>query len=464
MTRTLALDIWMNGAFVGTWERPRSGADRLTYDAGWIASSLGRPLSLSLPFGLATGRSSDSHRVLRGEKVAWYFENLVPDNDRILQRLRERYGAHSTAPFDLLAAIGRDCVGAIQLAPAGSEPGDIRRIDAEPLDEAGVAQVLRHTTVARLPGEHPDDDAFRLSIAGAQEKTALLHHRGQWCIPHGATPSTHIFKLPLGLVGNVQADMRQSVELEWLCMELVRAFGLPVANVDIGHFEDQKALIVERFDRTKAANGNYWLRIPQEDFCQANGLPPDRKYESDGGPGIAAIMDILRGSEDAAFDRARFFTTQVLFWMLAATDGHAKNFSLTLLPGGRYRQTPLYDILSTYPVQGRGAKRMDPRKARLAMAVTGENRHYLLHDIHRWHWVGMAERLGLSDGAEPIINGLVERAPEALHAVASRLPQGFPSELFDSVSAGVMAAAKRLGREPDRRSTAGRGAGSTHTH
>ena len=126
--------------------------------------------------------------------------------------------------------------------------------------------------------------------------------------------------------------------------------------------------------------------------------------------------------------------------------------------------TPLYDILSTYPVQGRGANRMDPRKARLAMAVTGENRHYLLHDIHRWHWVGMAERLGLPDGAEPIINGLVERAPEALHAVAKRLPQGFPSELFDSVNAGVMVAAKRLGREPDRRSTGGRGAGSTRAH
>lgn len=451
MAQTLALDIWMNGAFVGTWERPRSGADRLTYDARWTTSPLGRPLSLSLPFGLASGRNGDSHRVLRGEKVAWYFENLLPDNDRILQRLRERYGARSIAPFDLLAAIGRDCVGAIQLVPAGSEPGDTRRIDAEPLDEAGVAQVLRHTTVARLPGERPDDDAFRLSIAGAQEKTALLRHHGQWCIPHGATPSTHIFKLPLGLVGNVQADMRQSVELEWLCMELVREFGLPVANVDIGRFEDQKALIVERFDRAKATDGDYWLRIPQEDFCQASGLPPDRKYESDGGPGIASIMEILRGSESASLDRASFFRTQVLFWMLAATDGHAKNFSLTLLAGGRYRQTPLYDILSTYPVQGRGANRMDPRKARLAMAVVGENRHFLLHDIHRWHWVGMAERLGLPDGTEPIVTELVDRAPGALDAVARRLPEGFPTALFDSVRAGLLAAAKRLGREPVRR-------------
>ncbi|WP_449427320.1 type II toxin-antitoxin system HipA family toxin [Rhodanobacter umsongensis] len=447
MAHTLALDIWMNGLFVGTWERPKGVADRLTYDANWVHSAEGRPLSLSLPFSHAHG----AKQALRGDRVAAYFENLIPDNQRILQRLRDRYDARSTAPFDLLAAIGRDCVGAIQLLPAGTAPGDVRRIEATPLDEAGVANVLRNTTMSRRPGETLDDDAFRLSIAGAQEKTALLRHRGHWCIPHGATPSTHIFKLPLGLVGHVQADMHMSVELEWLCMELVREYGLPVANVEIGRFEDQKALIVERFDRTLASNGNYWLRIPQEDFCQVTGLPPNRKYESDGGPGIRRIMDILRGSENAGTDRENFFKTQLLFWILAATDGHAKNFSLTLLSGGRYRQTPLYDILSTYPIQGRGANRMDPRKARLAMAVEGSNRHDLLHDIHRWHWVAMAESLGLANRIASIINGLIERTPTALNALAKRLPGDFPAELFDSVATGVTAAIKRLTREPDRR-------------
>jgi len=441
----------MNGLYVGTWERPKGAADRLTYDIGWIQSEAGRPLSLSLPFGHARGRSDDM-QTLRGDKVAAYFENLIPDNERILQRLRDRYGARSTAPFDLLAAIGRDCVGAIQLLPAGTEPGDIHRIEATSLNEAGVADVLRNTTVSRHPSETPDGDAFRLSIAGAQEKTALLRHRGRWCIPHGATPSTHIFKLPLGLVGNVQADMRMSVELEWLCMELVREYGLPVAHVEIGRFEDQKALIVERFDRVRARDGHYWLRIPQEDFCQVTGLPPNRKYESDGGPGIRQIMDILRGSENAGTDRENFFRTQLLFWIMGATDGHAKNFSLTLLPGGHYRSTPLYDILSTWPIQGRGANRMDPRKARLAMAVEGGNRHYLIHDIHRWHWVAMAESLGLGERAAGMIEDLIERTPRVLDALAKRLPEGFPAELFDSVANGMAAAAKRLAREPNRRS------------
>lgn len=453
MAHALALDIWMNGLFVGTWERPKGVADRLTYDADWIRSIEGRPLSLSLPFSHAPSATQS----LRGERVVAYFENLIPDNQRILQRLRDRYDARSTAPFDLLAAIGRDCVGAIQLLPAGTDPGDIRRIEATPLDEAGVAKVLRHATMSRHAGETLDDDAFRLSIAGAQEKTALLRHRGSWCIPHGATPSTHIFKLPLGLVGNVQADMRLSVELEWLCMELMREYGLPVAHVEIGRFEDQKALIVERFDRVRARDGRYWLRIPQEDFCQATGLPPNRKYESDGGPGIRRIMDILRGSENAEVDRENFFRTQLLFWIMGATDGHAKNFSLTLLSGGRYRQTPLYDILSTWPIQGRGANRMDPRDARLAMAVEGSNRHYLIHDIHRWHWVAMAGSLGLGDRIAAMIENLIERTPTALDALAKRLPEDFPAELFDRVANGMTTAVKRLARAPDRRSVASPG-------
>ncbi len=245
--------------------------------------------------------------------------------------------------------------------------------------------------------------------------------------------------------------MRRSVELEWLCMELAREYGLAVAHVEIGQFEEQKVLIVERFDRQRTADGNYWLRIPQEDFCQVTGLPPSRKYENDGGPGIRQIMEILRGSEQADMDRTNFFRTQLLFWALAATDGHAKNFSLRLLAGGRYQLTPLYDILSTYPIQGRKPHLFDPRESRLAMAVEGRNRHYALHEIHRWHWVAMAESLGLADAAEPIITELVEHTPTAFDAVSKRLPEDFPVALFDSVRAGTIAAIKRLACEPDRR-------------
>jgi serine/threonine-protein kinase HipA len=300
--RISALDIWMNGVPVGRWERSRAGVDRLIYERTWMDAPEGRPLSLSLPWA---GVDAEGHVIpLATPAVGAYFENLLPDNDRILRRLRERYGAASTSAFDMLATIGRDCAGAVQLVPAGQAPGDVRRIDAESIDDAAVAQLLRDTTVNGPLGRR-EDDAFRLSIAGAQEKAALLKHDGRWCIPHGATPSTHIFKLPLGVIGNMRADMRDSVENEWLCMEIVREFGLPVAQVEIGQFDDEKALIVERFDRALSKNGKWWLRLPQEDFCQALGVSPIRKYEADGGPGIQPIMERLRGSENAAEDRAR---------------------------------------------------------------------------------------------------------------------------------------------------------------
>jgi serine/threonine-protein kinase HipA len=445
--RIHVLDIWMNGLYVGRWERSRIGNDRLLYERAWMESPQGRPLSLSLPF---TDTDSGGKVVpLVSAAVAAFFENLLPDNDRILRRLRERYGAASTSSFDMLAAIGRDCAGAVQLVPAGQSPSEVQGIDASALTESEVAQVLRDATISS-PLESQESDAFRLSIAGAQEKTALLRHRGRWCIPHGATPSTHIFKLPLGLVGNMRANMHDSVEIEWLCMEIVREFGLPVARVEIGRFEDQKALIVERFDRTLSADGTWWIRIPQEDFCQAFGIPPSRKYEADGGPGIQSIMERLRGSDNAADDRAIFFKSQLLFWLMAATDGHAKNFSLRLLPRGAFRMTPLYDILSTYPIMGRGSSRLDPRKMKLAMAVTGRNRHYNLHSIHRWHWIAMARKLGLPD-ASASIEEIIRKAPIALEAVASRLPDQFPRHVFESISEGMNKAAKRLAAEPNDR-------------
>nr|WP_233175533.1 type II toxin-antitoxin system HipA family toxin [Dyella sp. ASV24] len=434
----------MNGLHVGRWERGRAGNDRLIYDAQWMQAPEGRPLSLSLPF--APGNNSNSIP-LSSAAVAAYFENLIPDNDRILRRLRDRYRAASTSAFDLLAAIGRDCAGALQLTPAGEPPGDSHIIEARSLSEAGVAQLLRDTT-SNGPLSDDEREAFRLSIAGAQEKTALLKHRGRWCIPEGATPSTHIFKLPLGLVGNMQADMRHSVENEWLCLEIVRAFGLPVTNAEIGRFEDQKALIVERFDRSLSKDRRWWQRIPQEDFCQALGLPPTLKYESDGGPGMRHIMDVLRGSQNATEDRTTFFKAQLLFWLMAATDGHAKNFSLRLLPGGAYRMTPLYDILSAYPIMGRGANKLDPHKARMAMAVASRNRHYDLNGIHRWHWVTMAEKLGLPE-ARQIIEQVIQQTPVVLDQLARRLPNDLPEGVFGAINEGMRQAVGRLGAEPD---------------
>src|SRR5471030_752144 len=155
---------------------------------------------------------------------------------------------------------------------------------------------LRRHALSDRPLRQGDEmDDLRLSIAGAQEKSALLWHQGQWQRPLGSTPTTHILKLPMGLVGAMRADMRTSVENEWLCSIIMRGFGLPVAHCEMARFEDMKVLVVERFDRRPAEDGSWIVRLPQEDFCQATGTSPLHKYQADGGPGVSTIMEILLG-------------------------------------------------------------------------------------------------------------------------------------------------------------------------
>lgn len=289
----------------------------------------------------------------RGSVVENYFDNLLPDSDRIRSRLRTRFGTGSTEAFELLTAIGRDCVGAIQLLPPDQSPTGWDRIEAEPLTEQEAERAIDvMLTGSRTLGQEEDAE-FRISIAGAQEKIAFLRHNRRWCRPLGATPTTHILKLPLGKIGALQVDMQDSVQNEWLCLKLMQAFGLEAAACEIVQFGARKALAVERFDR-QMQEGTWIARLPQEDFCQALGLPSTKKYESDGGPGMKDLLRVLDAGTKAAEDKRAFVKAQILFWLLAATDGHAKNFSLFLERGGTHRMTPFYDVLSAWPIMGWG--------------------------------------------------------------------------------------------------------------
>lgn len=436
--QTNRLDLWMNGLPVGHWEIVR-GVERLAYAESWLEDEQGRPLSLSLPF-------TPGNQPLRGEIVTDYFDNLLPDSERIRRRIATRYRTGGTTPFELLAVLGRDCVGALQLLPAGEAPVDLEQIEGRPLDEHAIAQLLRDTTTTPRAAEHDAVDDLRLSIAGAQEKTALLWHGGQWLLPTGSTPTTHILKLPLGLVGNMRADMRTSVENEWLCARIVAAFGLPIAPCEIAEFEDVKALVVERFDRRLSRDGRWIVRLPQEDLCQATGTPGLLKYEADGGPGIDAVMAVLGGSVRAADDRRHFFLAQMIFWLLAATDGHAKNFSIAHLPGSRYAATPLYDVLSAHPIIGRGRNQLAAQRASLAMAVRGRNAHYRIAQILPRHWIAQGQRVGFTiDQVEEMMATVVAQTERVIDEVGAQLPREFPVDVADAVFEGMRRLARVLG-------------------
>lgn len=386
---------------------------------------------------------SNETSAFTGGRVENYFDNLLPDSAAIRKRLATKFGAKTSNAYELLSRIGHDCVGAVQLLPVDSLAPDVRRIDATPLTALEIETILDATVTGKSLGI-PDDDELRISIAGAQEKTALLWHRGGWCRPHRATPTTHILKLPLGEVGGMRADFSTSVENEWLCAKIAQAYGLPVAECRMETFGRYKVLVVTRFDRRKIKS--WWARLPQEDFCQINGLSSAQKYEANGGPGIDDILGTLRGSQQPEDDRVHFLSAQLLFWMLAAPDGHAKNFSIFLEPKERFRMTPLYDIMSAWPVIGAGARQIQWQKIKMAMAIRAENAHYRVAAIQRRHWSAVAKRNAMGVDFEQHIQRFIDVTPQALDAAAAQLPRGFPAKVSDAIFEGVEAQVRRLAK------------------
>ncbi|MDD5335469.1 MAG: type II toxin-antitoxin system HipA family toxin [Rhodoferax sp.] len=422
------LGVWMNGEHVGTWSVGRTGNHRFEYEPSWPSHPRSRPLSLSLPF--------TANNQLEGAVVKNYFDNLLPDNESIRKRISARYKTRGIDTFTLLQAIGRDCVGAVQLLPVGQKPGDVQRLDYEKLKDEQVELLLSGLGLEAGTGAQDDDEGFRISIAGAQEKTALLRIGKTWCKPKGATPTTHILKPSIGLTPGRNLDLRLSVENEWLCNQILGQLNLPVAHCHPAIFGHRKALVVERFDRQWQDGGKWIVRIPQEDLCQAQGKSSDEKYESKGGPGIKDCLSVLKGSEAFESDGKHFLCAQLAFWLLAAIDGHAKNFSIFLLPGGRYRMTPLYDVLSAWPLIGTGPYHLQYKKTKLAMAVRSRAAHYRLSEISRRHWEELAKKSGVPQVWDAL-TGMIDAVEPALQTVESRLPPGFPAKLADAVFAGT---------------------------
>lgn len=298
------------------------------------------------------------------------FENLLPDSDKLRRLVAEKVGARGTDAYSMLAKIGHDCAGALQFIAGDDEAPDATgKLEGEPVDEAIIEKMLKG--LSQAPLGLTSNDEFRISVAGAQEKTALLRHDGKWIKPHGTTPTTHLIKTKIGeLPGGI--DLSDSVENEYYCLQLTGAFGLPVNTANIETFGDTTALVIERFDRRWTKDGRL-LRLPQEDFCQALSVPPTLKYQNEGGPGMVDFLEMLKGSDSPMEDQETFLKAQLVFWLIGASDGHAKNFSVFLSPGSSYRMTPLYDILTAQPALH--ARQIECKQMKMAMSV-GSSRHY----------------------------------------------------------------------------------------
>lgn len=418
---------YMNGEKVGLVSRTSSGKLEFRYDVSWLSSKSGRPISLSMPL---------ASQIYSGDVVENYFDNLLPDSLPIRNRIQKRFGARSNRGFDLLWHIGRDCVGAIQLSPKETQ-ADIQKIESEPLNAAEIAETLRN--YRSKPLGMSDDKEFRISMAGAQEKTALLKLGDEWHRPLGTTPTSHIFKLPIGRIEHNDLVLSDSVENEWLCHAIFKAYDMPVANTEMMTFEKTKVLVVERFDRRWAKDKSWLIRLPQEDMCQALNIPPNLKYESDGGPGIEEIMYLLLGSENSLEDRKIFMTQVFLFWVLGGTDGHAKSFSIFLLPNGAYHLTPAYDIISAYPIL------KNKKEIFMAMAARGKNRHRKWDGIFQRHWLSTAKKCNFPESEMSQIMGrIIDEMDRVVDEVADNLPEGFPDNVATPIFEGMKKAINRM--------------------
>ena len=419
----MELIVSLNGIKVGVLSKDKNSGLHFSYDEQWMERPGTRPISLSLPI---------TKQKYSGDVVYNFFDNLLPDSSDIRNKIQARFNLGSGHSFNLLAAIGNDCVGAIQLS--SQQPASVKKISYKVLSAQQIEKLLqgyKHTPL----GMEIDDDDFRISIAGAQEKTALLKIGNQWTKPIGATPTSHILKLPMGELPQVGIDLTDSCENEYICLELARAFGLNVANSEVQYFGEQKVLSVERFDRKYSSDGSWLMRLPQEDFCQAMGISSAQKYQSDGGPSIADCINLLTSSSNAE-DRATFFKAQIFFWLIAAIDGHGKNFSIFLEPENRYHMTPLYDVLSAFPVMSK--KALQPQKIKMAMSLKGKNTHWKWNSIQPRHFVSTAEHVKYpADKAISDYEYFIDNVENVIAKVEGSIPKNFPTYVAEAIFKGL---------------------------
>ncbi len=433
VTKNSQLYVFINDFLVAKLVKHSNGSLSFRYEKTWLNTEGARPVSLSLPL---------VDKEYSGDVVYNFFDNLLPDNPRVRAQVQAKFQAKTSHPFDLLAMIGKDCVGAIRLTDNKLDANLSKQINYEFLKDKDIANILRNHKDAPL-GMLDKDDDFRISIAGVGEKTAFLNYKGRWCRPLRQTPTTHIFKLPIGFIPQKDIDLTDSCENEWLCSLIAKAYGLEVANCNIEIFDGIKVLVVDRFDRKFSEDNSWLMRLPQEDLCQSLGYSPNLKYEADGGPGIKDIMTTLHGANNSDLNKEMFFRSQVLFFMLAAIDGHAKNFSLFLKPYGGYEMTPLYDIISAYPLIDK--KQLQKQKIKMAMALHGKNKHYSWSNISRRHFISTAKAVNFScEIADNIIQDMLDKTDEVISEVKAKLPADFPKNISDSIFNGILNARKIL--------------------
>ncbi len=425
------LSVLLHGTLAG--HVYRSAGRRLVfgYEPAWRTQARAFPLSLSLPL------RAEEHGHAATSAFLW---GLLPDDPRIINFWARQHGISRTDAAALLAHVGEDCAGAVQVVPPdrvkqtiGAATKADQQRSVEWLSLGDIEKLLAALRQNPAAGRSSSEQG-QFSLAGAQPKTTLYHANGRWGIPKGRVPSTHILKPPVLDLADLAYD-------EHACLQLARELGLPTAMSTVQQFGTETAIVVERYDRVRTEG--VVSRVHQEDMCQALAIQPTRKYESDGGPGFTDVAAVLaRHSANAMLDLARFVEANVFNWFIAAPDAHAKNYSILHAFGPTHRLAPLYDVITALPYPSRM-----PGGATLAMAVDGEHR---VSKLTRKHWRFVAKAVELP--ANLLIDRIVElgeRMPFAIDRVVSMYSndadaRAIVARLMDPIGAHVTRCLKQL--------------------
>jgi len=320
------LIVYLNAERVGSLEQDDSGLLQFSYDQTWLEKPGAMPLSRSLPL---------QSEVFSGKKARPFFAGILPEEEP-REKIAKILGISDTNDFAMLERIGGECAGAVSLLPEGVAPTDPENARHRELTEPELRQII-----AELPNRPlmVGRDGLRLSLAGAQDKLPVIVHNKGICLPVGNTPSTHILKPEPDRFPGLATN-------EIFCMTLAQAVGLNASNTEYRPIGKKSCILVQRYDRATDEDGGT-TRLHQEDFCQALGFPPERKYQAEGGPMLSDCISLLQDwSTTPVLDIPDFINGLIFNVLIGNTDAHGKNYSL-LYSGGERRLSPYYDLVST---------------------------------------------------------------------------------------------------------------------
>lgn len=357
------------------------GRLQFSYDADWLQQSDAVPLSCSLPLQVEAFNDLQARP---------FFAGLLPEG-KLRQLIARQFQISKQNDFALLDHIGGECAGAVSLLPPDGLPAVSNSAsDIDWLSDDDLLAVLDELPQRpMLAGQ----DGLRLSLAGAQDKLPVVFDGQRIGLPRNGTPSSHILKPAIAAVVD-------SVINEGFCLALAAKMQFQTAQSRICSVRDRSFLLVERYDRTQAANGQR-VRLHQEDFCQALGVIPELKYQNEGGPGLDQCFDLVRRvTRPSAPQVLRLLDAVIFNALIGNHDAHAKNFSILYVEKGAVL-APLYDVLSTAVYPG-----LTPK---MAMQLGGK---YTFSEVQARHWDRFAQAAGLSVAqTRKRILGLCQRLP-----------------------------------------------------